>query len=246
MLKALFLLCLVGCAHASALDRLSGSVRYAERSALPADATLILELLDVTRPDARTERLVRLALPTRGRQLPLAFELPFHPADIDATRRYALRATLINGGGELLFASRPPTPVLPHGANKRIELQLQRVRDSVSAATLENTYWKLIMVGDQAARALPGEREAHLLLLDGRASGGSGCNKFMGTYTLAAGALTLSPMASTRMACPALGAQESELIAAFQRTTTYRIDGETLTLLSGSTPLARFQSRYFK
>lgn len=239
-------LCLSGLSHTAPLNRLSGNVRYAERSPLPADTTLTLELLDVTRPDARAERLVRLALPTRGRQIPLAFELPFYAADIHATRRYALRATLISGNGELLFVSRTTTEVLTGGAGSQFDLLLQRAGDIAPVTTLENTYWKLTTVGNQAARVLTGEREAHLLLLDGRASGSSGCNKLMGSYTLAGRALTLGPLASTRMACPELGAQETTLIDAYQRTTAYRIEGETLTLLSGSTPLARFQSRYFK
>ncbi|MCA1979814.1 MAG: YbaY family lipoprotein, partial [Thiobacillus sp.] len=64
------LIALLACAPVTAgpLERLTGEARISGRVALPADATLTLELLDLARPDARAERLARLTLPTRGRQ----------------------------------------------------------------------------------------------------------------------------------------------------------------------------------
>jgi putative lipoprotein len=226
---------------ADVLDRLAGSVRYAERIALPPDATLTVELLDVSR--ARAERLARLALPTRGRQPPLAFELPFHPGDLKPGRRYLLRATLISGGGELLFSGTQTIASAGAGMN----LTLRTARDTAPPTPLENTYWKLTEVTGQPARALPGEREAHLLLLDGRASGNSGCNKLMGGYTRNGDALAIGPLASTRMACPPeLMAQENALLDAYARATGFRIEGESLTLTRDDAVLARFGARYFK
>ena len=77
------------------------------------------------------------------------------------------------------------------------------------------------------------------------ASGGSGCNKLMGRYTLGSrGQLTVGPLASTRMACsPDLMAQENALHTAFARTTGYRIDGNALELREGDAVLARFVAR---
>jgi putative lipoprotein len=244
-IAALVLLCAVQ-AHAAPLDRIGGSVRVAEPGTLPADATLTLELLDVSGQDAKTERLARLALPTHGRQPPLAFELPFHPADVNPDHRYAIRATLISDG-ELLFAAVKYVPVLTHGAGKDAQLVLQRSQPT-PRAVLENTYWKLVEINGRPAQVLPGEREAHILLLSGRASGSSGCNKLMGGYALAGpGVLRIGPLASTRMACPPdMMAQETALLDAFERATAYRIEGEALALLQGDAVLARFASRYFK
>lgn len=229
------------------LDRISGNATYRERIALPEDALLTVELLDVSKQDARAERLSRLALPTGGRLVPLAFELPYYPADVKSAHRYTVRATLTSGG-QLLFTTAQHVPVLTHGAGQQVQLVLQQVQQQTSAS-LENTYWKLVELDMRSpAQALPGEREAHLLLLDGRASGSSGCNKLMGQYTLpASGILRLDSLTSSRMACPpAILAQEAVLIAAYGRTTRYRIAGETLTLLDGDTVLARFEARYFK
>lgn len=237
----LLILMLAAPAHAAALARISGDVHTQERVTLPADATLTVELIDTT-PDARGGRLARLALATRGRQVPLSFELPVHAADLSTARSYQLRATLISGGGELLFAG---VQTLSGDAARRISLRLAQAGESRPQATLEDTYWMLSELDNQPARAQPGEREAHLLLLDGLASGGSGCNKLMGRYALGTrGQLGIGPLASTRMACtPPLMAQESALHAAFASTTAYRIDGNTLELRNGDRVLARFIAR---
>ncbi|HQT01421.1 MAG TPA: META domain-containing protein [Thiobacillus sp.] len=239
-----WLLCLivaaVAPAQAASLARISGEVYTLERMALPADALLTLELVDTT-PDARGGRLARLALAARGRQVPLAFELPVYAADLDVARQYQLRATIINGGGELLFSGGQALA----GDAARVSLRLSRAGERHPSASLEDTHWKLVEVGGQPARVQAGEREAYLLLLDGLASGGSGCNKLMGRYTVGTRSqLTLGPMASTRMACtPELMAQESALHSAFSRTTGYRIDGNTLELRDDDNVLARFTSR---
>lgn len=237
----LLVVALAASAQAAPLARIGGDVHTLERMALPADALLTVELIDTT-PDAHGGRLARLALATRGRQVPLAFELPVYAADLNATRQYQIRATLISGGGELLFAG---VQALPGQAPHRLSLRLTRAGEQRLGVSLEDTYWKLVDVGGQAARAQPGEREAHLLLLDGLASGGSGCNKLMGRYTLGSrGQLTVGPLASTRMACsPDLMAQENALHAAFARTTGYRIDGNALELIEGDAVLARFVAR---
>jgi len=237
-LLPLLVVALVAPAQATSLARISGEVHTRERMALSADAMLTVELIDTT-PDARGGRLARLALATRGQQVPLAFELPVYDAGLNARRQYQIRATLISGGGELLFAGVQP---LSGHAPHRVSLQLTRAGEQKPSANLEDTYWKLVDAGGQPARAQPGEREAHLLLLNGLASGGSGCNKLMGRYTLGPhGQLAVGPLASTRMACaPELAAQENALATAFARTTGYRIKGALLELREGETVLARF------
>ena len=58
--------------------------------------------------------------------------------------------------------------------------------DAAPTATLENTYWKAIAIGDRPARVAENIPEPHLLLhpADTRASGSSGCNGFSGSYQL--------------------------------------------------------------
>lgn len=62
-----------------------------------------------------------------------------------------------------------------------------------------NANWTLALIGDEA---LSSDRELSIRFEDGRVSGSSGCNRFMGGYTLTGESLTLTQMASTQMACP--------------------------------------------
>jgi heat shock protein HslJ len=59
--------------------------------------------------------------------------------------------------------------------------------------------WALALLGEEP---LASDRELSIRFEDGRVSGSSGCNRFMGGYTLTGESLTLSEMASTQMACP--------------------------------------------
>ena len=74
LLPTLLWVAQVHAAPLSPLDRINGSVTVRERVALPQDASLTVELLDVTQPDTPTARLARLTLPVGGRQVPLAFD----------------------------------------------------------------------------------------------------------------------------------------------------------------------------
>ena len=246
LLPFLLLPALANAAPSSALDRIHGSVTVRERVALPQDASLTVELLDATQPNTPIARLARLTLPVGDRQVPLAFELPYYQADVKPGRHYVMRATLSSSGGELLFITPQPLSVLTSGADQHAQIVLQRAQLPANAA-LENTYWKLVELNGRPVQALPGEREAHILLFSGHASGSSGCNKLMGRYTVSAGTLRIGPLASTRMACPpAMMEQETTLTAALDRPSIYRITGETLSLLDGDRVLARFEARHFK
>jgi putative lipoprotein len=246
-LASLFVLAHAHAAPASSLGRIDGSVNSSERIALPDDVMLTVELLDVSKADANAARLARLSLPGGGRQLPLLFELPYYLADIQPSHRYSVRATLTRTGGEFLYTTGQPAAVLTQGAGKQVQLVLQQVQSRTDSA-LENTYWKLTVIGAHPVQVQPNEREAYLLLLDGRVSGSSGCNKLMGSYThRAPNELHIGPLGSTRMAClPDMMGQEAALIAVFARATRYRISGDMLDVMDGDTVLARFEARYFK
>ena len=67
----------------------------------------------------------------------------------------------------------------------------------------------------------------------GGVSGDAGCNRYSGSATVEAEAITFSPLAATRMACvPAVDDQEQRFFDALGRTTGYelRINGAVLAL----------------
>ena len=119
---------------------------------------------------------------------------------------------------------------------------------AVDKASLTNTYWKILRLGETEVAPGEGRREPNLILRDGapRFTATVGCNQFSGAYTLTADRLSFGPTATTRMACPApLDDWEERLHGVLQRAATWRIDGQTLELLdAGGSPLALFQAVY--
>ena len=115
-------------------------------------------------------------------------------------------------------------------------------------ASLTNTYWKILRLGDLDLVAGEGRREPNLILRQGepRFTATVGCNQLTGDFTLSGDALRLGPAAATRMACPApLGDWETRLGELIERTASYRIDGRTLELLDADGgSLGLFQAVY--
>jgi len=69
---------------------------------------------------------------------------------------------------------------------------------------------------------------------DGKLSGNAGCNSYSGTPEIAGDAITIGPMAMTRMAClPAVDEQERRFLDALGETKSYRIEGDLLYFLDG-------------
>jgi len=70
---------------------------------------------------------------------------------------------------------------------------------------------------------------------DGSLSGTTGCNSFTGTYTVKGDALTISPLATTRVACaPNLSDQEAGILAALQTATHFEVTRGRATLYNGA------------
>lgn len=87
-----------------------GTAHYRERIALPPDAVFEAVLQDVSRADAPAEELGRARLAPAG-QPPFRFEIAYEDAALRPGRRYAVRAS-VSQGGRLLFTTDRTYPVL--------------------------------------------------------------------------------------------------------------------------------------
>ncbi len=95
---------------------------------------------------------------------------------------------------------------------------------------LDNTYWRLVELNGAPATPHEGQREVHLLLrIDGQVGGFGGCNHLMGRYERDGTRLRFVDLGSTLMACP-YSDEEAAFMSALQRSTTFRILGESLDL----------------
>ena len=105
--------------------RVTGTLSYLQRIALPEGSEVTVQLRDVSRMDAAAVVLAEQRFTTRS-QVPLPFELTVDPRRIDPRMRYAVAAR-IERGGKLLFINDRIYPVLTQGHGNRADLVLHMV-----------------------------------------------------------------------------------------------------------------------
>lgn len=94
--------------------KVSGSITVEGKSQLPGGIQLTVKLFDVT--DASAVPVLVSERTTAAPQiLPSGFEVGYDPAQIDASRRYAVEVAL-QTDGIVLYGTPAPTPVLTQGA----------------------------------------------------------------------------------------------------------------------------------
>lgn len=108
----------------SAPPRVTGTVTYLQRIALPPAALIKVQLADVSRADAPAVVLGEALIRSEGGQVPFPFSIPYDPAKIDQRFTYAVSAR-IEEGGKLLFITDTRYPVLTRGAPSHVELVLR-------------------------------------------------------------------------------------------------------------------------
>jgi heat shock protein HslJ len=109
---------------------------------------------------------------------------------------------------------------------------------SVSTATLVGN-WNInayLQTSGQAfSSVVNGSNPTAVFGSDGSLTGNTGCNTFMGTYTTQGDTITLSPLASTRKACPPnLSDQEAGILAGFQTAIRFEVARGRATLFNGA------------
>lgn len=141
-----------------------------------------------------------------------------------ATPQHSLRGK----GDEVTFTIGRRTPMQCRSGDNVAEA-------SKASWDLQNTYWRLQMLNDQAVVLAEQQREPHLVLgsKDGRMHGFAGCNRMMGGYELQGNSLRFKGVAVTMMACPTGMDTEAAFTRALERVAAYRLDVASLTLLDG-------------
>lgn len=113
--------------------------------------------------------------------------------------------------------------------------------DGASADPLKGTNWQLVSLGDTPA--VSNAQSTLLIADDGAVSGKGGCNGYGGDVVVKGNAVTFSQMRSTMMACEEdVMKQEHGLFMALEASKSYKVDGQTLSLLDASgAPVATFK-----
>ena len=265
---ALFMMCwiifpVIGVAQAASNSgqsslMITGTITYRVRMALPANAAIDVRLEDVSRADAPAAIIAENIFAAAGKQVPIPFQLPYSPGDIQSNRRYQVRAQIMLED-KLLFVTTTAYPVLTNGAPSMVNMVLQPVSSGPSSSTsgtegdseaagstpLFGTTWTLTELDGHPPVSTTGDNAAQLVLDESlnRYSGFSGCNRLTGTIELKGDSLNFGAGASTMMAClDPLMKQEQAFTKMLQSVTGYRISGKTLELLVASKTVAKFKA----
>ena len=109
----------------------------------------------------------------------------------------------------------------------------------------QNSYWKLVELGESGPVNDSGSAEAHLIFGgDSSVTGRTGCNHLSGKYARNGDAIRFEPLITTKMACPDRMELEQRFLAALGATQRWKISGGKLELYDGAGKmLARFEAR---
>lgn len=237
---------LLGIGSALADDgTISLTATYRERIALPADAVIAFELLDVSRADAPSVRLSSQMF--RIDRVPFTAALHFDTAMIDERMSYSVNARILSDG-RVMFRTTSSYPVITRGAALEAELVLQLMPEDPSpsddAGRISGVAWAMIEIG---GRAFIGEDPPTIAFDDdGSFSLYGGCNRFSGTAQIASGRIAFpQPIAGTLRACEeARMTLEADVLEAFGATAIYARRGPSLAFANpAGIAVIRFQER---
>jgi heat shock protein HslJ len=104
-------------------------------------------------------------------------------------------------------------------------------KEAAVLGSLENTTWLLTTLPGQSLPAAQARNALTVRFEAGRVHGFSGCNQFMGSYTLDGQRLVLGGVGGTMMACPEPAMSvESRFLKSFSGALNVAVAGNTLTL----------------
>lgn len=116
----------------------SGTVTYRQRSALPANAVILVRLVDVSRADASGTVIAEERIDAGGKQVPISFDLAYERNRIQERNRYVIRAE-IRDGERLLFTTDTSYPVITQGNPRSVEVTVVPVGGGGGQGPRENT-----------------------------------------------------------------------------------------------------------
>jgi putative lipoprotein len=106
----------------------TGNASYRERVALLPGAVMRVTLEDVSMADAAATVIAETIIQPE-RQVPIPFTLPYDPARIDPSHRYAIRVRIENEQGGAMWATTQHYGVITQGNPDHVDVLLEQVRN---------------------------------------------------------------------------------------------------------------------
>ena len=107
-------------------SKVTGSITYRERIALPPSAVITVKLVDVSLADAPAVLIAEQVIATAGRQVPFEFALEYDAARIQPSHTYAVQVRIENGD-RLLFISDKMNLVITRDAPTHLDIVVRRI-----------------------------------------------------------------------------------------------------------------------
>lgn len=208
-----------------------GAVAYEQKVALPPEASLHVQLEDVSSAGAGTKILAETRV-SRIDDGHIPFSLDFDSDDIVPGHTYVLQAR-IAAGDTLWFVNDQQYRVDPAQLQAPVNINVVMVRKDAEAAPdspIEGSNW---LVEDIYGAGVIDDAQTTLTIgNDGEVNGSSGCNRYFTKASFSADTLSFAEVGSTYLQCPpALMNQESKFFDALGKTRAYKVDMGKLLLL---------------
>jgi putative lipoprotein len=186
----------------SGMFEVTGQITYREKVALPPQSVALVTLRDVTVANAASTIIAEQRIDLAGRQVPIAFRLTIVRSKLQPQRKYSVRGTILGPDQKYLWTTMEEHLVDSSKPSVAVgTLTMSRVAADAAdpQSRLKSGEWTVVKLNGvdvpKGARATLKFGPSAVL------SGRSFCNSFSGTYALAGQSLSLSPKASTLMAC---------------------------------------------
>ncbi len=220
-----------------------GNVVYRERIALPPEASLSIQLVDVSLADAPAEVIAEGHI-DHLQSAPIPFNLKFDQTKLLPNHSYALQAR-ISAGDTLWFINDTRHDFDPEKFEGPYEIRVVNVRKNAAVQvplTLENHEW--LTEDIRGAGVIDDAQTTMSIAASGEVSGSGGCNRYFGKATITGETLNFGTVGSTFMQCPpALMDQETKFLDVLKQTRSFNITNGKLYLLGeNGLELARLAS----
>ena len=133
-------------------------------------------------------------------------------------------------GGDLRAAAESASAATARYLATRPAPGVTRVEVTGGLAPFDGTAWRVIRFGPALATTPPPDAEFSLEIIGERLAGRSGCNRYMGGWTVAEDGLHLGPLATTMMFCHGLMDLERGYLIALDAVRGVRREGDRLLL----------------
>ncbi len=213
---------------------ISGKVLYRERIALPPEASLIVQLVDMSVADTPSRALGETRIESVHGS-PIPFAISFDTNAIEQGHSYALQAR-ISAGDTLWFVNDERYVIDPENPAAPLDINVVMVRkntDDAASIGIEGKDW--LAEDIQGSGVIDDAQTTFNVATDGAVSGSGGCNRYFSKATVTGENIAFAEIGSTYVQCPpALMNQERKFLDVLGKTRSYKIEMGKLMLLDES------------